>query len=236
MVGLGTDTVSKISNYAIGLLPGLTMLMAAAGSVGSAGAIQTGSVFFLHLLTSLLSSVIIPLIYIAAGLSVAESALGLGTLEKLRQTIQRLAASVLKWIFFLFTAVISLTGLFSGASDAAKVRTARLVISNMIPMVGSVVSGASESILNAAQILKTSVGLYGLIAALAIVLTPFVRIWSHYLILKLTCALCGTLGCTELTGLVDKLSQTMALVLAMTGICCLMVLISLTVCVKAVTP
>ena len=64
---------------------------------------------------------------------------------------------------------------------------------------------------------------------LAIFLHPFLRIGMHYLILKLTGAVCAGFGCKEITGTVDAFTSAMGLLLGMTACGCVLVLIS-TVC------
>ena len=60
-------------------------------------------------------------------------------------------------------------------------------------------------------------------------LNPFLKIGIHYLILKLTAALCALFGAKRMTALVGDFSGAMGLLLAMTGSECLLLLIS-TVC------
>jgi stage III sporulation protein AE len=77
--------------------------------------------------------------------------------------------------------------------------------------------------------MKNAAGIYGILAILAVFLEPFLRIGAHYLILKLTAALCGVFGSKQMTKLIGDFSSAMGLLLAMTGATCLLLLIS-TVC------
>ena len=49
-----------------------------------------------------------------------------------------------------FTAYINLTGLISGSADAAAIRTAKTLISTVLPVVGGIASDASSAVLAAA--------------------------------------------------------------------------------------
>jgi hypothetical protein len=64
---------------------------------------------------------------------------------------------------------------------------------------------------------------------LAVFLLPFLKIGCHYILLKLTGAVCGVFGVKQCTELIGDFSAAMGLVLAMTGSVCLLQLIS-TVC------
>ncbi len=235
MIGLGVDTVQKIAHYALALIPGLCSLLTASGGAGTAAAVQIAAAGALDLFCSVCVGLIVPLIYLFVGLSAAEAALGLGMLDKLRDLVKWICSSLMKWTVSLFTGLLALIGCFSGAADASKLKAARIVISGMIPMVGGAVSGASESLLNAADVLRTSVGVYGMMAVLGLFFAPFLKIAAQYLILKLAGAMCGLFGGSSQTGLVERMTQAMGLVLAMTGVVCIMTLLSFALCVKSLS-
>ncbi len=235
MIGLGVETVEKIAGYAVALIPGLCTLLVASGGPETAAAVQIASAGALELFCSVCVRLVVPLIYLFIGLSAAEAALGMGTLDKLRDFVKWLCSSALKWTVSLFTGLLALIGCFSGAADASKLRAARFIISGMIPMVGGAVSGASESLINAAGMLRSTVGVYGMTAVLGLFFAPFLKIAAQYLILKIAGAVSGLLGSPSQTGLVERMTQAMGLVLAMTGVVCIMTLFSFALCVKSLT-
>jgi stage III sporulation protein AE len=98
--------------------------------------------------------------------------------------------------------------------------------------VGSIISDASETILVGAAVVKNSIGIYGMLVLVAIVIGPFLKIGLHYLLLKLTAAVCGIFCEKTVTGLMEDFSAAMGLVLAMTGTVCLLLMISMTCFLK----
>lgn len=234
MLSLGTGTITETSRYTLLLLPGLSSLMAASGSLTGAGALSAGSVFFLQLLSSAISGLLVPLLYMLAALSAAEAAMELELLTKLRDFVKWLTVSALKAIVYIFTGYMTLTGLLSGSADAARLKAARLAVSGAVPIVGGILSDASQTVLSAAVSLKNAVGVYGMLAVLVLCLTPFLRISLHYLVLKLTAAVCGLFGRKNHVALLGELSEAMGIVSGMTGAYCLMALLSIILCIKAV--
>lgn len=96
-------------------------------------------------------------------------------------------------------------------------------------MVGSILSDATETVLAGASAVRSTVGVAGLLAIFAIAAAPFFKIGLQYFLLKLTAALCGVVGQENHTALTESFAQAMGLLLAATGTCCLMQLLS-TVC------
>ena len=124
---------------------------------------------------------------------------------------------------------MGITGVISGTTDAATLKAAKLTISGVVPVVGGILSDASEAVLVSAGLVRNAAGIYGIFAILAIFLTPFLRIGCHYLLLKLTGTLCAVFGVKRCTDLIGDFTTAMGLLLAMTGSVCLLQLIS-TVC------
>ena len=104
----------------------------------------------------------------------------------------------------------------------------------MIPVVGSILSDASETILVSAATVKNAVGIYGLWAIAAIWLGPLVKIGVHYLLLKALATFSTIFAGKKISGLIDGFSAAMGHILAMTGAVCLMFLVSVVCFLKGV--
>lgn len=234
LVNLAADTVIQISEYGKLLLPVMTAAMAGQGSISTSAALYAATAFFDALLTSVIANLLVPMIYLYLLLSVARSAIGEDMLKMLRDTVKWAMTWTLKIILYVYTGFISITGVVSGATDAAALKAAKLTISGMVPVVGGILSDASEAVLVGASTVKNAAGIYGLFAILAIWIGPFLHIGAHYLLLKATGAVCGVFSGKQTTELIQDFSSATGLLLAMTGTVCLMLLISLVCFMKGV--
>lgn len=234
MLMLADQTVQEISQYGKLLLPVMTGAMAAQGGVTSSTALYIGTAFFDTLLGSLLSRFYIPMVYLYLAFSVAGSATGEDTLKKIRDMIKGVLSWCLKTILMVFTTYMSITGVVSGTTDAAALKATKLTISTLVPMVGGILSDASEAVLVGASIMKNAAGIYGILAVLAICLGPFLKIGAHYLMLKLTVFLCSIFSTKGSQSLVEDFSSAMGMMLAITGSMCLLLLISIVCFLKGV--
>lgn len=229
LIHLGADTVRQISEYGKLLMPVMTAAMAAQGGVTASTALYTGTAIFDTVLSGLISTLLVPLVYLFLALAAANSAVGEELLKKMQDFVKWLMSWILKTILTVFTTYMSITGVVTGTTDAVALKAAKVTISSVVPVVGGILSDASESVLVGAGLMKNAAGIYGVLAILAVFLEPFLRIGTHYLLLKLTAALCGVFGSKQMTQLIGDFSAAMGLLLAMTGASCLLLLIS-TVC------
>lgn len=229
LIALGRQTVTELSDYGKLLLPVLTGALAAQGGTTSSAALYTGTAIFDAILSSVISKIIVPMLYVYLCLCVANSISEETLLKKIRDFVKWAMTWSLKIVLYVFTGYISITGVISGTADAATIKATKLAISGAVPVVGSILSDASETILVSAGVMKSAVGIYGLLAALAVWIGPFLHIGSQYILLKVTAATCGVIGTKVSTALIDDFSSAMGFLLAMTGAVCLLLLIS-TVC------
>lgn len=226
LVTLAVDTIAELTEYGKLLLPVMTTAMAAQGGITVSAALYTGSAAFNSLLATLIAKVLVPMVYIFLSLSAANSAVGEDTLKKMRDFVKWLATWALKIILYVFTGYMSITGVVSGTTDAAQLKVTKLTISGMVPVVGNILSDASEAVLVGAGVVKNAAGIYGILAILSVCLGPFLRIGTHYLLLKATGAVCGIFDSKRMTTLIQDFTAALGLLLAMTGTVCLLLLIS----------
>ena len=229
LINLCADTVRQISDYGKLLLPVMTAALAAQGGTTEATALYAGTALFNTILSSIISKLLIPLVFIFLALAAANSATGEDLLKKLRDFVKWLMTWSLKTILYIFTGYLSITGVVAGTADAAAIKAAKLTISGVVPVVGGILSDASEAVIVGAGVMKNAVGVYGLLVVAAILIMPFLRIATQYLMLKLTASICSVFGVKEASGLIEDFSGAMGVLLGMTGTVSFLMLIS-TIC------
>lgn len=176
MIALARETITKISDFTALLLPVLSSSLAASGGSVSAGTLLAGGSFAMSLLTKLASGVLIPLVYLYILLATAESATDGGGLGKIRELCGWAVRLSVKGLCAVFTAYLSLSRVLTGSADAMAVKAAQAAFSGMVPVVGSILSDASESLLASAGLIRSAAGAFGMLAVLAMALAPFARL------------------------------------------------------------
>ena len=229
MIRIASDTVQELSDYGKLLLPVMTAAMSAQGGVTSGAALYAGTVALDTVVGSLISHILIPAVYIFIALRIAHSASGDAGVGTLAEVVKWFGARSLKTMLYLFTGFLGITGVVSGTADAAALKATKLSISGMVPVVGGILSDASEAVLLGAGVVMNGVGIYGLMVIAAIWITPFLRIGILYLMLKVTGGICAGFSLKRVGELVQGFCAAMGLLLAMIGTMSMLLLVS-TVC------
>lgn len=234
MLELAVDALENMTDYSTCMLPVLATATAMSGSPTASAALYGGTILFSQLLMRLIRHFIVPLVYFYLLVAAAEAALQTDMLAEIRAFFGWLAEKSLRIVLYVFLGFMSVTGVISGATDAAAVKATKAAVSGMIPVVGGMISDASETLLASAGILRNSIGVFGMLAIVATCLLPFLRVGVHYLLLKMTAAVSGTIGQKPHVALMKHFSSAMGYLLAMCGSCALMLLISFVCFIKAV--
>ncbi len=229
LIHLGVDTVNSLSEYGKLLLPVMTAAMAAQGAAGTSAALYAGTALFSAVLSAVITKLVVPMLYIFLCLSIASAATGQESLKQLQGFVKWLMTWCLKIVLYVFTGYMSITGVVSGSVDAAAIKAAKLTISGMVPVVGSILSDASETVLVGAGVIKNTAGVYGLLALITLWIHPFIQIGAQYLLLKVTGAVTSVFSNSSAAKLIGNFSEAMGFLVAMTGTVCLLLLVS-TVC------
>lgn len=235
MIEMGTATVWEISEYGKLLLPVMTAALAAQGGGVTAAALYGTTALFDSLLCDVIATLLLPMVYIYLLLSIVNAVSEDGILKKLKDLCKSAMSWFFKLVLYLFTGYMTVTGVISGTADQTALKATKLTISGMIPVVGGILSDASETVLVGAGVVKNAVGVYGMLAVLAVSAAPFVALGANYLLLKMTMAISSAFAPKAVSGLLEDLSGCMGLILAMVGAVCLIQLISVVCFLKGMT-
>ena len=222
-------TITELCEYGKLLIPVLTGALAAQGGASSATALCAGSMFFISLLAQGIHTLILPVTTVYTVLCIARCAVTGQLLDSLHKFCKWLMTWGLKIILYVFIGYLSITGVISGSVDASAMKAAKLTISGVVPVVGSIMADASEALLAGTGLIKNAAGVYGMLAILAVFISPFLRIGVHYLMLKITAGICSIFSDGICTKLIKDFSSVLGFLLGMIAAVCVMLMIS-TIC------
>lgn len=227
MLQIGIETIEKLYEYNKLLLPVMTAALAAQGGSTTSAALYAGTIVIDTILTTIISKVLLPLLYGYIALGIASVAIDEPILKKLLALVKWIMTWLLKLSIYLFTGYMTITGVVSGTVDSAALKATKLTISGSVPVIGNIISDASEAILVSAGIVKNTAGIYGAMVIITIWIVPFLKIGIQYLMLKLTAGFSSLFAEKATTNAVEHISTVMGFILAMIGTICLLLLISI---------
>ena len=229
LINLGRNTIENLSEYGKLFIPVMTTALAAHGGVSTSAALFAATTAFTALLNSLIANVIVPLLYAYICLSPVTCVLGDESLTRLRDFSKWLTVWSMKAIMYVYTGYMTITGVISGTVDASALKAAKLAISSAVPVIGGLLSDASETVLVGAGIVKNSVGMYGLFVMISLWIGPFLKIGVQYVLLKISASVAGMFTSKNISELLGDFTGAMGMLLSMISVQTLLLIVS-TVC------
>ena len=236
MIGLGREAIGQIDVFSKTLIPILSAASVACGAVTGAAARQAATLLFSDVLITLISRVLIPVIYLYLSVTAATAALGNRGIAAIAGLIRKGVKGVMTTILVLFTGYLSITGAAAGTADAVTLKTTRLAISSMVPVVGGILSDATETVLVGAASVRSAIGVFGTLVVLGFCVSPFLYLGAQYLIYKMISVLACVLHQGTISELIEQIGAAFGLVLGMLGSCALLILISLIMTITVAVP
>lgn len=227
MLGLGREAIGQIDAFSKVLIPTMATATAACGSVTGAVARQAATLLFSDLLITLINRVLIPVVYLYIAVTAATAALGSKGIAAIAGFMKKGVKGAMTAILLVFTGYLTLSGAAAGAADATALKATRMAISSMVPVVGGILSDATETVLTGASAIRSGIGIFGTLVILGFCVVPFLYLGGQYLVYKLVAMLASVLYQGAISDLIDQIGAAFGLVLGMLGSCALLVLISL---------
>lgn len=231
-----SKAIGELLDLSRALLPCLAASAAAGGAVTSAAAKYAATALFMDILLTAAQNVVLPLIYAYLACAVAAACLESGALESAAALMKWLCVSVMTALTTVFTVYLTLTGVVTGPADALTAKAAKTAISAALPVVGGIISDAAETVVAGAGLLRGAVGAFGMVAAAAVCLVPFLTLAARYLLFKAAAAAAGAFAPKPLGTLIGRVGGAFGMALGLVGAGAVMLFLSIISMVKAVMP
>ncbi|MGG5255104.1 stage III sporulation protein AE [Neobacillus sp. SM06] len=227
------ETIGTMISFVLALIPLLLAIMAASGGVVSAAFFHPVILFLMNTSGVLMQYVILPLLFLAALLSIVSTLSENYKVTQLAQLLRNWSIGLMGLFLTVFLGVISVQGASTAVADGVTIRTAKFVTGNFIPVIGRMFTDATDTVVSASALLKNTIGIAGVAILLIIVAFPAIKILMIAFIYKFVAAILQPLGGGSIISCLDIISKSVIYVFAALGIVSLMFFLTITVIVAA---
>ncbi|MCH6266678.1 MULTISPECIES: stage III sporulation protein AE [Neobacillus] len=227
------EAIGTMISFVLALIPLLLALMAASGGLVSAAFFHPVILFLMNMSGLLMQYVILPLLFLAALLSIVSTMSDQYKVTQLAALLRNWSIGLMGLFLTVFLGVISVQGASTAVTDGITIRTAKFITGNFIPVIGRMFTDATDTVVSASVLLKNSVGIAGVAILLIIVAFPAFKILMISFIYKFAAAILQPLGGGPIITCLDIISKSVIYVFAALGIVSLMFFLSITVIIAA---
>lgn len=160
-------------NFIYAFIPVFCAIVLASGSAVTAFATNSTLLMLAQGISFLSSNLFMPLINCFLAIGICSGIRAELRLEKLINSLKTVIIWMLSFISGSFVSVLSIKTAVAGRADILGIRSARFVINSVVPVIGGTISEGLLSIQSYSSLIKSSVGVVGIIAV-ALVFLPSV--------------------------------------------------------------
>lgn len=232
IIALIKETASNLVGFMNALVPILITLMTFTGSAVTGGFIQPIILFMINFIGNIIQTVLIPFVLIIAVLSIVTKISDKVQITKITKFFKSSITWFLGIILTIFVGVLSLEGTLSSSIDGITAKTAKAVVSNIIPVVGKFLGDAVDSVLGCGLILKNALGVVGIIVIIGICVVPVMKLGVLTLIYNLAAAIIEPVSDEKIVKLLEEMGGTFKLLFGILCVLSAMLIIGVTLVVK----
>ena len=203
--------IENLSTFTKSFVPILTGVMVSAGQSTSGLGYQAIMLAAVEILSSFLSSVIIPMLFIFLAISITGKISSFINLNSITTTVKTTINWALGLSVGLFIALITIKGLIGAGADSLALRTGRYFVGSFVPAVGSALSEAAATAIKGMGIIKNTTGVFGIIAAALYIFPPLIKVLLYKFTCDISAILGEMLGAEKICGVIRDISAVLGL-------------------------
>lgn len=232
IINMIKNTTTNLVGFSNSLIPLLMTLMLTTGSFVSAGVVKPILLFLINFIGNFIIDFILPLVIIGTALSIVSKISNKVRIDKFAKFLKSSGIWILGTIMTLFVTILSLEGSITGMVDGVTAKTTKAAVSTVIPVVGKILGDATDAVLGCAGILKNAVGFVGVIVICGICLTPIIKLTLLSFTYYIASCVCQPIADEKILGLLDNISDTFKILLAIIFCISVMLIVGLTIVIK----
>lgn len=232
IIKLIKDTIQNLVGFSHTLIPILITLMMTTGNITSASVVQPILLFLITFIGNIITTILLPLTLIGIALSIISKISDRVQIGKLSKYFKSTTVWILGVTLTLFVGVLSLEGTLSSSVDGITAKTAKVAVSNFIPVVGKILGDAVDTVIGCSNILKNAVGIVGVIIVIGICIVPIIKLTILMATYYLVSAVCEPIADEKIISLLSQIGDTFKILLAMLTAISIMLIIGITLVIK----
>lgn len=176
------SVIQGSTNFIYSFIPVFSSVMTVNGQPVTAGSYSLLLYTAAQIIARVGSTTLIPLLCIYLAFSLVGSLSPAMNLSGISEMIKKTACWILSLMLTIFVGLLGIQGLVGSSADNITMKTTRFLIGSFVPVVGGALSEAFSTAQGCIRLLKTTVGVYGVLAFvmtfLPILLETVLWLWT----------------------------------------------------------
>ena len=215
--------IHAAADFLLACVPVLVGIMIATGQAVSANSYNLLMVAAGNAISLLSANILVPMMNVFLALSVVSAVspgIGLGGLCS---AFHKVVKWVMGFCMTVFSGLLTIHSVMAASVDSAAAKAAKFVVSNSVPIVGSALGDAVQSINACLKMLKSGVGAFGLLAGIFIFLPVLLQCISWGITMHLCVGVSDVFDQKEISSILKATATVLETMLSIV-LCCMAIL------------
>lgn len=200
-IHIATASLSVASNFIFAFIPTFCAIIAVNGGVTTTLSTNTMLLALSQGLSFLSSNLFSPIINSFLAIGVCSGLRAELNLNKLLTTIKNVITKIISFTSAMFVSVLSIKTAIASKSDILGIRSVRFLINSVVPIIGGTISEGLLSIQSYSSLIKSTVGIVGIVSISLVFLPSIIEISIWRLVLSI-CSVGSDMFCDNSVSLV----------------------------------
>lgn len=232
IINMVKTSIIDLVGFSNSLIPLMITLMLTTGAIVSAGVVKPVLLILINFIGNFITNFILPLVILGTTLAIVSKISNKVRIDKLAKFMKSAGVWILGIIMTLFVTILSLEGSITETVDGVTAKTAKAAVSTVIPVVGKILGDATDAVIGCAGILKNAVGFVGILVIVGICITPIIKLSLLSFTYFIASCVCQPIADEKVIGLLNSISDTFKILLAIIFCVSVMLIIGLTIVIK----
>lgn len=211
-VSLASMAISVASNFVYAFIPVFCSIVVASGGITTGFSTNTTLLILAQGLSFISSNVFMPIVNCYLALGVTSSLRYELNLDKLLSSVKKIITTCISFVLGVFVSVLSVKTAVAGRADMLGLRSIRFAINSVVPVIGSSISEGLLSIQAYSSLIKSSVGIVGVMAVVLVFLPSIIEVVLWRISLTLCVIVSDVFGDKSVSAVLNAFLNTLLLI------------------------
>ena len=232
-VSLAAYSIGLAADFIYAFIPIFCSIVIASGGITTSFSTNSMLLMLSQGLSAVSSNIFMPMINCFLALGICSSLRSELNLSGIVSSMKKIITGLLSFSAGAFVSVLSLKTTVSARADILGIRSLRFVINSVVPVVGGAISEGLLSIQSYSSLIKSSVGIVGIIAVALVFLPSVVEVLLWRLMLSLCAIICDIFGDKNVSLVIKAFADSMLLINVVLIISAMTTIISIGILIAA---
>ncbi|MBO5357909.1 MAG: hypothetical protein J6A78_01130 [Clostridia bacterium] len=229
VVTAAAEALRGCAAFMTAFIPVFAGIVAASGKALTSASMSGVLLLAANLVTFIANFAVLPLTCGHLSLSIAASVSPLLQNTNLANSVKKLSLWIMGFISTVFVGILSIQTAINGAADSLTLRTAKFIVGSSVPVAGGVLSEALATVTASLSLLRSSVGIWGVLICALTFLPIIIELLMWRLALWGLSFLGDTLSTPKISALLKSVDAVLSVLVGVVLLTAAMFIISLTV-------